>query len=33
MVLKRMKLHQFLMMWHQLFPTRKHECWRGGRNL
>jgi len=33
MVLKRLKLHQFLMVWHELFPTHKHGCRNGGRNL
>jgi len=24
MVLKRLKLHQFFMVWHELFPSHKH---------
>jgi len=24
MVLKRLKLHQFLMVWHEIFLTHKH---------
>jgi len=33
MVLKRLKLHQFLMVRHELYPTHKHGCRKGGRNL
>jgi len=33
MVLKRLKLHEFLMVWHELFPTHKHVWRKGGRNL
>jgi len=33
MVLKRVKLHQFLMVRHERFPTYKHGCRKGGRNL
>jgi len=32
-VLKRFKLHQFLMLQHERFPTHKHGCRKGGRNL
>jgi len=28
-VLKRLNLHQFLMAWHELFPTHKHWCRKG----
>jgi len=30
MVLKRLKLHQFL---HEIFPTRKHGCRKGDTNF
>jgi len=33
MVLKRLKLHQFLMVWHELFPTHKHGYRKNGRNV
>jgi len=26
MVLKLLKLHQFLMVWHERFPPHKHGC-------
>ena len=29
MVLKRLKLHQFLIVWHKLFPMHKHGCRKG----
>jgi len=32
-VLKRLKLHQFFMVWHEFFPTHKHGSRKGGRNL
>jgi len=32
MALTRLKLHQFLMVWHELFFTHKHGCRKGGRN-
>jgi len=33
MVLKRLKLHQFFIVWHEHFPTHKHGCRKRGRNL
>jgi len=33
MVLKRLKLHQLFNGWHEVFPTRKHVCQKGDRNL
>jgi len=33
MVLKRLKLHQFFLAWHEIFPTHKHECQEWGTNL
>jgi len=33
MVLKLLQLHHFLMIWHELFPTNKHGCRKGERNL
>jgi len=29
MVLKHLKLHQFVMVWHETFPTHKYGCRRG----
>jgi len=33
MTLKRLKSHQFLMVWHERYPAHKHRCRNGGRNL
>ena len=33
LVLKRLKLHQFLMVWHERFPAQKHGCRKRGRNF
>jgi len=33
MVLKRFKLHQFWMVWHELFLTHKHGCRKEGNTL
>jgi len=33
MVLKRLKLHHFLIVLHERFPTHKHGCRKRGKNL
>jgi len=33
MALKRLKFHQLLMLGHERFPTHKHGCRKGGKNL
>ena len=33
MVLKGLKLHQFLMVWHERFPPHEHGCRKGDRNM
>jgi len=33
MILIRLKLHQFLMVWHELFPTHKHRRRKMGQEF